>query len=52
VGKRSLIDSVPRPAARPASPPLPAAEEEAGDYGSRLLRAKRRAMQDRDNKKD
>ena len=42
----------PRPAARPASPPLPAAEEEAGDYGSRLLRAKRRAMQDRDNKKD
>jgi uncharacterized membrane protein len=43
----------PRPATPSAPPPRSAAaEEEAGDYGSRLLRAKRRAMQDRDKQKD
>lgn len=37
------------PAARPPSPkPAPGQGEEAGDFASRLMRAKKRAMQDRD----
>jgi uncharacterized membrane protein len=38
---------------KPAAPPKPAAkkEEEAGDFASRLMRAKKKAMEDRDKDK-
>jgi uncharacterized membrane protein len=36
------------PPPAPGQPPAPAKEEEAGDYASRLLRAKKRAWKDRD----
>jgi uncharacterized membrane protein len=41
-----------QPPPRPAQPAPPSTEEEAGDFASRLMRAKRRAMQEREKRKD
>jgi uncharacterized membrane protein len=38
------------PAAQPPPPVVPAKEEDAGDYASRLLRAKKRALEEREKK--
>jgi hypothetical protein len=43
----------PRPAPGPAAPPKvgPEGEQEPADFASRLMRAKRRAMEERDKDK-
>jgi len=51
-GAAQMPVTPPRPTASPPSPPAPQREGEPQDYASRLMRAKKRAMEERDKEKE